>query len=202
MTEPKDPESPIRILLGGGIGSGKSVDLRKMEERGATVVEADRLGHAVLERAGEVFGAVIDRWPSALIEDEIDRGVLADIVFTDPEQLLELERITHPVIVNRITEIASGAEDVVVEIPIILDVPGDWTKVFVDANEAMRLRRAVERGNGEADVRRRMASQPTREEWLAWCDQRIDNNGSVRDFERQVKSAWRGLRIADDGVRP
>jgi len=201
MTEPKHPENPIGILLGGGIGSGKSAALRKMEERGATVVEADHLGHALLQRGGEAFGAVIERWPSALVEKEIDRGVLAEIVFADSGQLLELERITHPAIINRIGEIASGAEDVVIEIPIILDVPGDWTKVFVDANRAVRLWRAVERGNGEADVRRRMASQPTRDEWLAWCDKTLDNNGSAESLERQINSLWHGLRTTDDGLR-
>ncbi len=92
--------------------------------------------------------------------------------------------------------------DVVVEIPIILDVPGDWTKVFVDANEDVRVGRAVERGSSEADVRRRMASQPTRDEWLAWCDKTIDNNGSVEDLERQINSLWDGLRTTGNGLRP
>ena len=201
MTEPKHPENPIRILLGGGIGSGKSVALRKMEERGATVVEADHLGHAVLERDGEAFGAVTERWPSALVEDEIDRGVLAEIVFADQEQLLELERTTHPAIITLIAEFASSAQDVVIEIPVILDVPGDWKKVFVDANRAGRLWRAVARGNDPADVRRRMASQPTRDEWLSWCDKMIDNNGSVEDLEGEVNSLWDGLRATGNGLR-
>ena len=123
-------------------------------------------------------------------------------MFTDPGQLLELERITHPTIINRIGEIASSAESVVVEIPIILDVPGDWTKVFVDANEDVRVDRAVERGGSGVDVRRRMASQPTRDEWLAWCDKMIDNNGSVEDLERQINSLWDGLRTTGNGLRP
>ena len=201
MGELQHSETPIRILLGGGIGSGKSAAGQRFSDLGATVVEGDHLGHAVLERGGESFGAVIERWPSAFVEQQIDRGVLAEIVFTDPGQLLELERITHPTIINRIGEIASSAEDVVVEIPIVLDIPGDWTKVFVDANEDVRVGRAVERGTGEADVRRRMASQPSRDEWLAWCDRTIDNNGSVEDLERQINSLWDGLRTTGNGLR-
>ena len=48
MAELKHCETPICILLGGGIGSGKSIAGRSFEELGAMVIEADRLGHAVL----------------------------------------------------------------------------------------------------------------------------------------------------------
>ena len=198
----KHVETRVRLLLGGGIGSGKSAVGQRLQELGGMIVDADRLGHAVLGHDGEVLDRVIERWPSALVEGQIDRSILAGIVFTDPEQLLELERITHPAIVNRITEIASSAEELVVEIPVNLDVPGNWIRIFVDTSEDVRLRRAVERGNSEADVRRRMANQPTRDEWLTWCDKTIDNNGSVEELERQVNAVWYELRTANDGLQP
>ncbi len=194
MVELKHPETPLRILLGGGIGSGKSVVGRKFEERGAMVVDADRLGHAVLEPNGEAFGSVRERWPSVVVDNRIDRGALAKIVFADKEELSELEAITHPPIIIRISEIAASREDLVVEIPLILDVPGDWTKVFVDADEGLRIHRAVDRGSKETDVRRRLASQPTRDDWFAWQDHAIDNNGSIEDLVEQIDALWYGLR--------
>ncbi len=197
MAETKHPGTPLRILLGGGIGSGKSVAGWRFDQHGATVVEADRLGHAVLEPDGEAFGPVCERWPAVVVHHRIDRGVLADIVFADREQLSELEALTHPPIINRISEIAASADDVVVEVPLILDVPGRWMKVFVDADKGIRILRAVDRGSEETDVRRRMASQPVQAEWLVWADEVIDNNGSADDLEKQIDVIWHGLRTTD-----
>ena len=201
MVEMKYPEAPVRILLGGGIGSGKSIAGRRFEELGANVVEADRFGHSVLERDGEAFRAVSERWPSVIVHGYVDRRALARIVFEHPDQLVELEALTHPAIINRIGEIASGADDLVVEIPLILIIPGDWTSVFVDADEDLRVRRAIERGGGDTDVRKRMASQPPRAEWMAWADEVVDNNGSSSDLETQVDALWHGLRTTDYGLR-
>ncbi len=200
MAEMKHPETPLRVLLGGGIGSGKSTVARRFGHHGATVIETDRLGHAVLEPDGEAFGSVSERWPSVVIDQRINRSVLGEIVFADPKQLSELEAMTHPPIINRISKIAASADDLVVEIPLILDVPGDWMKVFVDTDEDIRVRRAVGRGSNEIGVRRRMASQPTQAEWLVWADEVIDNNGSVHDLERQIDVIWYGLRTADYGL--
>ncbi len=201
MTELKQCETPIRILLGGGIGSGKSSAGRRFEELGATVVEADRLGHAVLELDGEVLESVSDRWPSVVIGGHIDRSALADIVFGEREQLDELEALTHPGIIHLISDIAGSTGDLVVEIPLILGVPGDWTRVFVDASEDVRLRRGADRGNSEADVRQRMSNQPSRDEWLAWCDVTIDNDGLLEDLKSQIDALSYGLRTTDYGSR-
>ena len=200
MDELKHCGAPIRIVLGGGIASGKSALGRRFDGIGVTVVDADLLGHSVLNPDGEAYESVIDRWPSVVIGYRIDRGALAEIVFADPEQLNELEGLTHPAIIDRINEIADRTADLVVEVPLILDVPGEWMKVFVDANPETRLRRAIERGNSEADVRRRMDNQPSRDEWLAWCDKTVNNDGSLEDLERQIDSLWYGLRTTDDGL--
>ncbi len=192
--------APIRVLLGGGIGSGKSIAGQRLEELGAVVVEADHLGHEILERGGEAFRAVSERWPSVVVDQRINRGDLAEIVFADPKQLVELEAMTHPLIIQRISELASSEADLVVEIPLVLDVPGEWMKVFVGAHEELRVRRAIERGGDETDVRRRMASQSHRAEWMTWADEIIDNNGSASDLKEQIDALWYGLHITDCGL--
>ena len=202
MGESKDRRGDTRILVGGGIGSGKSRAGLRFAELGATVVEADRLGHEVLEPDGPAFPNVAERWPEVLVDGRIDRRVLAAIVFADPARLKELEALTHPGIIERIWAIAVDSDAFVVEIPITLDIPGVWTKVFVDADKETRIRRAVSRGLSEQDVSLRMANQASRAEWLRWADCVIDNNGSVADLERQIDALWYGLLNPDDGRRP
>ncbi|MEA3501783.1 MAG: dephospho-CoA kinase, partial [Actinomycetota bacterium] len=170
-------------------------------DHGATVIEADHLGHDLLEPDGYAFAAVSDRWPTVVSGHHIDRSALAAIVFSDASQLAELEAMTHSAIIERISDVALSAGHLVVEVPLILGIPGRWTKVFIDADEDLRMRRAVDRGADEIDVRNRMASQPHRDEWIAWADETIDNNGSAEDLDRQIDLFWHGLRAAGYGVR-
>jgi dephospho-CoA kinase len=170
-----------RILLTGGIGSGKSSVGRILEARGLRVVDADRLGHEALAPGGGAFDEVAARWPQVVVDGVIDRGRLAAVVFADPEQLAELEAMVHPVVLERIERISRevGEQPLVVEVsvPKLIRHLG-WTVVAVDAPEELRRARLVARGMAAEDMARRMAAQPTREEWLAMADVVIDNSRS------------------------
>jgi dephospho-CoA kinase len=173
-----------RWLITGGIGSGKSEVRRLLAKRGIHTIDADAVGHAVL--ADEGFSPVTERWPSVVLEGEIDRKTLAQIVFADPGELRALEAITHPLIFGRIEadlEGFSGAA--VVEMPIVAPSM-DWPAIVVDADDEIRVRRAMQRGMDEADVRRRMASQPSRAEWLAAADLVVPNHGDIHELETTV----------------
>jgi len=183
----------IRILLGGGIGSGKTSAGERFAELGATVVEADRIGHDVIEPGGAAYAAVAGRWPEVVRDGRIDRGALARIVFADTEALAELEAVSHPAIARTIGAIAAEPGHLVVEVPLMLDLEGTWIRVYLDAPEDVRIRRAVERGGDEADVRRRIASQPDRDAWTAWADRIIDNGGDLDDLRRQIDALWTTL---------
>jgi dephospho-CoA kinase len=114
-------------------------------------------------------------------------------VFTDLDQLRELEAITHPAIGCTIETCAAGAGDlpVVVELPLLRRMLGDgWIWVVVDAADELRLERAVARGGDADDVRRRMAAQPTRAEWLADADHVITNDGDLESLAGQVQALW------------
>ncbi|RPI21196.1 MAG: dephospho-CoA kinase, partial [Actinobacteria bacterium] len=63
----------LRVVVGGGIGSGKTTVARIMGGLGAAVIVADEVGHQVLERGGEAFRAVAKAWPEVVVAGEIDR---------------------------------------------------------------------------------------------------------------------------------
>jgi dephospho-CoA kinase len=170
-----------RWLITGGIGSGKSEVRRLLVERGIRTIDADAVGHLVL--AGEGLTPVAERWPDVVLEGQIDRQALARIVFDDPGELKMLEAITHPLIFGRIEADLKGYSGVaVVEMPLLETTIG-WPMIVVDADDGTRLCRAVQRGMDEADVRRRMASQPSRAEWLAAADLVVPNHGEIRHLE-------------------
>ncbi|MGH8948229.1 MAG: dephospho-CoA kinase, partial [Acidimicrobiia bacterium] len=171
-----------RWLITGGIGSGKSEVRRLLAERGIHTVDADAVGHLVL--AGEGLALVAERWPDVVLEGQIDRKALARIVFDDPGELRALETITHPHIFGRIEADLKGFSGVaVVEMPLLESAMG-WPMIVVDADDETRLGRAVQRGMSEAEVRRRMASQLSRAEWLASADLVVPNHGGIGDLEK------------------
>jgi dephospho-CoA kinase len=183
---------PARIVVAGGLGSGKSTVAALLAEKGATIIEADRIGHEVLEPGGPAFAAVAQRWPAVVVDGAIDRRRLATIVFADHEQLAELEAITHPAIHTEITRRARDAAEspVVVELPVAGIVGPEWTWIAVIAEPAVRVERAVERGMDEEDVRRRIAAQLSNEEWCERASHVIVNDGSLEALRDEVESVW------------
>ncbi len=174
------------ILLGGGIGAGKTVAGRRFEALGFVVVEADGLGHETLKPGGAAFGAVAARWPGVVVDSRIDRALLGATVFADADQLAELEAMTHPHILRHIEELGAGSDRLVVEIPVLLEPVGVWTKVYLASNRSTRRRRAVLRGGAAEDVDRRMQQQAEHAEWVAWADEIIENNGTIEDLNRAI----------------
>jgi dephospho-CoA kinase len=96
---------PIPVVgLVGEIGAGKSRVAERLAARGAFVLDADAVGHALLsqrpvrERVVARFGeGILDRSADAGEgPPPIDRRALGAIVFADPAALRDLEAILHP----------------------------------------------------------------------------------------------------------
>ncbi len=178
-----------RWLLGGGIGSGKSAVRVLLERSGFQAIDADSIGHEVLEPDGAAFDQVADRWPVVVIDGYIDRKALGGIVFGDTGELEALEEITHPHIFGIINRLVQGIDGTfVVEVPIIQPgIEGGWRRIVVDCDDGARLGRLLERGMTSADAEARMRIQPSRSEWLAGADLVVPNHGSLDDLTATVE---------------
>lgn len=201
MTHPEPPDRCDTVrgmaevwVVTGGIGSGKSTISETLGRLGAVTIDADRVGHDVLEPEGPAFGDVADRWPLAVKEGRIDRGALARVVFTEPDQLRELEAITHPAIAASIARRIEDAGDsvVVVEVSVPKDLAGaGWSRTIVaDLAEEVRIERLAARGMDGAEIRRRMSSQPGRDQWRARGRWIVSTSGTREEVEAAVTRLW------------
>lgn len=189
--------------LTGGIGSGKSTVSARLADRGAVVIDADRLARDAVAVGSGGYRAVVERFgPGVLGPDgALDRSALAGVVFTDPSALADLNAIVHPpvraAIAGRLAELAGSNAVVVLEIPLLVESGGSYGEsavVVVDCAEDVALRRLVDgRGMDEADARRRMAAQVPRSQRLAAADMVIDNSGPVAALAPQVDDVWERL---------
>ena len=189
------------VGLTGSICSGKSTIARFLAQMGATVINADEIGHEAYQPHCETWQQVVDAFGKAILTpgDEIDRKKLGEIVFKDPEALKRLNGIMHPgmhrVAERRIAKLKQdGAEVVVLEAPLLVEanwldlVDEVWVAV---ANEENSLKRCRERsGLSEAQARARLASQLSPEEKAKHADVLIDTNVSLAEVEAKVRQLW------------
>jgi dephospho-CoA kinase len=188
----------LRIGLTGGIGSGKSTVAALLAERGARVVDADRIAREVVEPGTAGLEAVVGEFgPGVLAADgSLDRAALAAIVFGDPAARARLDGIVHPLVRARAAELvaAAPADAVVVQdVPLLVET-GQAAAfdlvLVVEADAETRVQRLVGRGLSADDARARMASQATDEERRAVADVVLRNDGDRAALAAQVESFW------------
>jgi dephospho-CoA kinase len=197
-----DP-SPFVIGVTGPIASGKSTVAELLRQRGADVIDADRVYRSLLQPGSGLWRQVVARFGPEIVgpAGEIDRAALGGVVFADPEALADLDRITHPAVVAEVrTRIArSTAPFVVLEAVKLVqsglasDVDALW---FVTADPETRRHRLMSRsGMDEASARARIAAAPDTVPKGVDVDVTIDNSGDLLSTSAAIDEAWRAVRI-------
>ncbi|MDQ0983867.1 dephospho-CoA kinase [Streptomyces sp. V2I9] len=189
----------LKVGLTGGIGAGKSEVSRLLVERGAVLIDSDRISREVVEPGTPGLAAVVEEFgPGILtVEGTLDRPALGTLVFADDERRAALNAIVHPLVGARAAELERAApEDAVVvhDVPLLTEnglAPFYDLVVVVDAAAETQLDRLVRlRGMTESDARARMAAQATREERRAVADLIVDNDGSREALVSRVDAVW------------
>ena len=193
------------LLLGltGGIGSGKSTVSSALAERGAVVIDADGVVRELQAPGGAVLAAMIEHFGDGILaaDGTLNRQAVADIVFTDAEQLKALNAIVHPAvgaeIDARIEAQRSGDNIVVLDIPLLVENKPYSPEgvIVVDTDPEIAVERLVRfRGFNADDARARMARQATREQRLAEADFIVPNDGTPEDLVPHIDACWEWIK--------
>ncbi len=187
----------LSIALTGGIGTGKSAVGEIFDELGAIVIDSDQLSRDVIERGTPGFDEVVARFGDVILVDgEISRSKLAEIVFVDEKARKDLESIIHPR-VREIAErvVARAPEDAIVinEIPLLFETQGQGRfdlVITVEASDENRTKRLIDRGLKSYQIEKRISAQASRAERESISDYVIENDQGLEDLERKVRSLW------------
>ena len=197
------------LVLGiaGGVGSGKSAVADQLVGFGAVVLDADRIGHEVLEE-DKVKEQLVERWGQEIMDlaGQIKRDVVASIVFaTGPESAEELsflESVVHPRIgrqlESRVRAFRGQAKNEVIVIDAAVMFKAGWDGfcdclVFVEAEASVRWARCQQRGWSREAYRRREASQASLEMKRERADWVLDNSGTLQELTSQVAEMWQQI---------
>jgi len=190
----------LRIGLTGGIAAGKSTASARFAERGARVIDHDVLARRVVEPGSAALVDIVAAFGDMVVVDgQLDRAALAQIVFRDDHERERLNRIVHPYVMaaalaaDRQARL-EGVDVVVHDIPLLVETGqgGDFDLVVtVAAPVELRIQRLVSsRGMTGAEAEARIAAQATDEQRAAAADVVLDGSGSPEELAAQVDRFW------------
>lgn len=201
--------TPRRTLIGltGNIATGKSAVARMLAGLGATVIDADRVAHEVMEPGGAAYAAVVDAFGPEILNPggTVDRRRLGDIVFRDPAALARLEAAVHPAVLLEVGRRIAAAEADVVVVEAIKLIEAGMHRAYdalwvVTAPREVQIERLVrERGMTHDEATLRVDAQPPQEEKAALADQVLVNDGTLAQLRARVEAAWEQLPRGDEG---
>lgn len=192
------------IGITGGIGAGKSAVLDYLKERyGAYIIQADQVGHTLMEPEGSCFLPVVKLLGKEILDTQgkIDRGKIAALVFPNPRLLAQLNEIIHPAVKQEIREHIAvqdqeGQSIFVIEAALLIEDHYEeicqelW---YIYAEEAVRRRRLKEqRGYSDEKITDIFQSQQTEDVFRRECSYVVENNGDLQmtylQIDKRMKS--------------
>ncbi len=189
------------IGLTGGIGSGKSTIAKYFESQGIPVYIADDASRTVTE-SEQIRNQIKSQFGTGVFEGMLlNRRKLAQLVFSDPEKLKQLNAIIHPGVKSDFLKwlVAHSNEPIVIKETAILFESGSYKDcdaiITVIAPEELRIARVMNRDAvGREDVLQRMSSQWTDDQRVAKSDYVI-NNENWEEAKAQTDKILKKLTI-------
>ncbi len=178
------------IGLTGGLGAGKSEALRALSDLGAATLSTDDVVHELLQ-SNELRELVVERLGDDVAPNgRLDRSVMAQRVFADPEDRAWLEGLLWPRVAERVARWRARLDAAepppraaVVEVPLLfesgMDDVFDHT-VAVVADERVRRERAGARGHEAPESR--AGRQLPQEEKARRAEYVVRNDGSLDEL--------------------
>jgi dephospho-CoA kinase len=206
---------PFLVGITGGLGSGKSMVCRFLEEMGCALFESDRVAKElqlhdpeVIEGIKALFGAEVYSLDASggLV---LDRKKVAGAVFSSPEKLEALNGLIHPGVRSEFQKAVldaqkQGVKILVKEAAILFESGGSEgldAVVVVTADVQERIERAVQKGMGtREEIMRRIAAQWPQEKLIAKADYVLFNQSGLHELKKETEALYSVLLAAAESI--
>ncbi|QDC99958.1 MULTISPECIES: dephospho-CoA kinase [Candidatus Methylopumilus] len=186
------------IGMTGGIGSGKSEALKIFESLNIKVIDLDNIAkeitdtsHQAIQEIKLVFGdAIFDK------KNRLDRKKLREIIFSEKDQKINLEKILHPKILEEVMKrlnVLSNESYVVIDIPLLFET-NQYTSLIsrslvIDSKVNDQIERVKKRDGIDTSVIQSIIEQQVGRNYrIERADDVVVNDGSIEKLEESIKA--------------
>lgn len=189
------------LILGltGASGSGKSSVSNLFSNLGAIIIDADKIYADLLLNHRPMIDEIAENF-DVLIENQIDRKKLREIVFLNKEKLNLLNKITHKYVLEQIFLEINHANDkniVILDVPLLFEanLENKCHKILgVIANEDVKISRICKRdGIFKEDAIKRLKNQKNNDFFIKNCDIIIENSEDFEKLKSNCKKIYKDL---------
>lgn len=192
------------IGITGSIACGKSLVSNYLQEKGYTIIDADKIGHMALEN-DEVKKQLVNKFGKSILKDnEVNRVTLGKLVFENKENLKELNNIIHPQIRKNISEqiqVHKNEKLVFVDVPLLFEAKFDDLVekiIVISLDEKIQLERLMNRNSlSKEEALQRIKSQIPVREKEKLGDYVVDNSFTQENTYNQVDRILEKLKLGE-----
>jgi dephospho-CoA kinase len=188
----------IIIGVGGNVGTGKTAVCKFFESWGAHYISADEIGWEILP---EISQALEEKFGKTVMNEGIvDRKRLRDLVFSKTENLEYLNKISHPLIIQKVLQRIqeSTSEMIVIDAALLFDWPEITEKIdysiLVIAAEAMKAKRSMAKGIDSDLFKKIVSFQKKDDEISGQANFIIENNGTMSALKKQCRNIYEEIK--------
>ena len=192
------------IGITGSIACGKSLVSNYLQEKGYTIIDADKIGHMALEN-DEVKKQLVNKFGKSILKDnEVNRVTLGKLVFENNENLKDLNNIIHPQIRKNISEqiqVHKNEKLVFVDVPLLFEAKFDDLVekiIVISLDEKIQLERLMNRNSlSKEEALQRIKSQIPVREKEKLGDYVVDNSFTQENTYNQVDRILEKLKLGE-----
>ena len=173
------------------------------KDLGAKVINADKIAQDLIKPNGKCYKKVKSLFKErAETNGKLDRAKIAGIVFKNRTQLKRLEKIIHPEVLREIKRSLNRYKTkknvrVILDIPLLFESRMNTlcdTTIVVNTKQIKQIERTVKKFNiSKAETLRRIHAQWPLSKKIKRANYVIDNNGTLKQTQKQVKQLWQKL---------
>ena len=182
------------VGLTGGIGSGKSVAGKYFNELGIDIIDADDISRSILDDNHKARDLFLKNFGDRFLDNEnkINRQLLRNEIFKNPDKKDILESIIHPIVREEWSKLVDQSKSIykIIMVPLIYETNSKdfYNKIIViDCDQEHQINRASVRDKkSKEDIENIIKNQATRDQRLSIADEIILNNTTLDDLKTQV----------------
>lgn len=188
---------PKIIGLTGGIATGKSTVSELLTAYGFKVVDADVASRKAVKKGSKGLDQIREKFGQEAIDGngEMNRKYVGELVFNNPEQRIELNKIVHPIVREIMEEeknhYLNEGYNVIMDIPLLFenDLQDTVDEVWVVyTSESIQIERLMERNDlSQEDAKARVYSQISIDKKSRMADHVIDNLGDKLELKQNLQ---------------